>query len=873
MSHENGPEHPLSDASKERADGQDSPDRTEQEGVTIDLPEGVGGFTSGQVQGDHYPLIGATLSHFEISAKVGEGGMGQVYLAHDTQLERKVALKVLPALLADDPDRLKRLKREARALAALDHPNIVPVYSFESADGVQFLTMAFIEGETLDQLISPGGLPLERLLELAVPLADALRAAHENGIIHRDLKPANVMIDRDDRLRVLDFGLAKRDVAVSGDLREMTTGGLSEQMTREGTILGTYPYMSPEQAEGRVVDARSDLFSLGIMLYEMACGHRPFKGETGISLITSILRDPHRAITDEKPDLPARLGEILDRCLAKDPDQRYPTAEVLRDDLDELRREAAAGVLQPPARSDSRSSTAQTDLDSISATPPAEIVITRRHALWFGVVVAVVAVVGLAFWRPWQTTGELKTLAVLPFENTLQAEEAEYLCDGIAESLIRQVSRLPTVRVAPLSAVLNYKGQVVDPTVVGRQLDVGSVLTGSLSQQDGRVQVTAELLDASSGAQLWTNTYDREATELLDVQDEIAGAILQDGLGVELAAEELGDLVRPPTTDGEAYDLYLQARHLTRRATEDDYLQARRLLQRATVRDPRFAHAYLGLAGIHAAMAIDGYLRPTDGWAQANRYMRQALALDPDVPDAPAIRHSMAFFFDWDWEGAERERQIAMQTPVGEFDPDLLRVYSYYLLALGRPTEALELARRSRELDPLSIGLAMLEADYLVRVGRLDDAVALYNRTIEVEPDNPENYFGLAEALIQQGRFDEAIEARRQAHEVAGDDVMAEKFAAANGEEGYRQADRAWVEVQLLWIEAREPWGYVSPLDFARVFSQLGEEEKAFEYLEKAFIDRSPGLVFLNVDRAWDNVRDDPRFSEAVNRVGLPTSS
>jgi serine/threonine-protein kinase len=427
--------------------------------------------------------------------------------------------------------------------------------------------------------------------------------------------------------------------------------------------------------------------------------------------------------------------------------------------------------------------------------------------------------------------------------------------------------------VAPLSAVLNYKGQTVDPSVVGRQLNVGTVLTGSLSQQDGRVQVKAELSDASSGALLWTNTYDREETELLAVQDEIAGAILQDGLGVELATEELGDLARPPTTNGEAYDLYLQARYMTRRGTEDDYLQARQLLQRATVRDPRFAHAYLGLAGVHAAMAIDGYLRPTDGWAQANRFMRQALALDPDVPDAPAIRHSMAFFFDWDWEGAERERQIAMETPVGEFDPDLMRVYSFYLLALGRPTEALELARRSRELDPLSIGLAMLEADYLVRVGRLDDAVALYNRTIEVEPDNPENYFGLAEALIQQGRFDEAIEVRRQAHEVAGDDVMAEKFAAANGEEGYRQADRAWAEVQLIWIEAREPWGYVSPLDFARVYSQLGEEEKAFEYLDKAFVDRSPGLVFLNVDRAWDNIRDDPRFAEAVSRVGLPASS
>jgi len=873
VSHEDGPEHPLPGAPREHSNGQDSPDRAELEGATLDLPEGMRGLDSGQVKDDSYSLIGTTLSHFEITAKLGEGGMGQVYLAHDTQLERKVGLKVLPADLAEDPERLKRLEREARALAALDHPNIVPVYSFESAEGVQFLTMAFIEGKTLDQLIPPGGLPLKRLLDLAVPLADALRAAHEHGIVHRDLKPANVMIDRDDRLRVLDFGLAKREVAVSGDLREMTTGGLSEQMTREGTILGTYPYMSPEQAEGRVVDARSDLFSLGVMLYEMACGHRPFKGETGISVITSILRDPHRAITEEKPDLPARLGEIFDRCLEKNPEQRYPTAEVLRDELDELRRNVVAGTVQPPTPSALRSPTAPIGVDSPYPAPPAGIVVTGRHALWFGVVIAVLALVGFAVWQPWLATDELQTLAVLPFENALQDDESEYLCDGIAESLIRQISQLPAVRVAPLNAVLNYKGQAVDPGRVGRQLDVDTVLAGSLSQQDGRLQVTAELLDAGSGAQLWTNTYDRPSTELLDVQDEIAGAILDDGLRVELTTEERGDLVSLPTTNGEAYDLYLQARYLARRATEDEYLQARELLLRATVRDPRYAHAYLMLAGIHAAMVIDGYLRPTDGWAQANRYMRQGLTLDPDLPDAAVIRHTMAFFFDWDWEGAERERQLAMQTPVGEFDPDLRRVYSFFLLALGRPTEALELARRSRELDPLSIGLAMLEADYLVRLGQLDDAIALYNRTIEVEPDNPENYFGLAEALVQQGRFDEAIEARRRAHEVAGDDVIAEKFAAASGEEGYLQADRAWVQVQLVWLEAREPWGYVSPLDFARVYSQLGEKEEAFEYLDKAFVDRSPGLVFLNVDRAWDKIRDDPRFLEAVKRVGLPTSS
>jgi serine/threonine-protein kinase len=784
-----------------------------------------------------------------------------------------VALKVLPVDLAQDLDRLNRLKREAKALASLDHPNIVPVYSFESADDLQFLTMAFIEGEALDELIPEEGFTLQRLLDLAVPLADALRAAHEHGIVHRDLKPANVMVDRDGRLRVLDFGLAKRDAAISGDLKEAATRGMTDQMTREGTILGTYPYMSPEQAEGRVVDARSDLFSFGVLLYEMACGQRPFKGETGISLITSILRDPHRSITEKKPDLPARLGKILDRCLEKDPEQRYPTAEFLRDDLEELRRSLAAGATQAPASPTPLSPEAPTGVDSTQTAPPGGIVITRRHVLRVGVIVGVLAVAGVAIWRPWMSSEKVQSLAVLPFENALEDEESEYLCDGIAESLIRQVSRLPTVRVAPLSAVLNYKGQTVDPGDVGRQLDVDTVLAGSLSLREGQLKVTARLLDSNSGAEVWTNTYDRDASELLDVQDEIAGAILQEGLGIELATDAHGEFVRPPTTDGEAYDLYLQARYLARRATEDDYLQARELLQRATVRDPGFAHAYLSLAGIHAAMAIDGFIRPTDGWAQANRFMRQALTLDPDVPDAPVIRHSMAFFFDWDWEGAERERQIAMQAPVGEFDPDLYRVYSFYLLALGRPEEALELATRSRELDPLSIGLAMLEADYLVRVGQLDDAIALYRRTIEIEPDNPEQYFGLAEALFQQGHFDEAIEARRQAHEVAGDDVMAEKFEAARGEEGYREADRAWVQVQLLWIEAREPWGYVSPLDFARVYSQLGEKEKAFEYLDKAFVDRSPGLVFLNIDRAWDNIRNDPRFSDAVERVGLPASS
>ncbi len=792
--------------------------------------------------------------------------MGEVYLAYDTQLERKVALKVLSSELVGDTEGLRRLQREARSLAALDHPNIVPVYSFESAAGMHFLTMAFIDGQSLDKLIPSQGFDLKQLLDLAVPLADALKAAHQHSIVHRDLKPANVMIDRDGRPRVLDFGLAKRHVAASGELAQMTTVDGSEQMTRAGMIVGTFPYMSPEQAEGKPVDARSDIFSFGVMLYEMACGRRPFHGDTVISLISSILRDTHRPIVAIKPGLPARLDAIVARCLEKDPARRYPTAEALRDDLEALRAEAPHVPAPPPAWQ------APTAMVIAAPIPAAPARVAGRRALWAAAFVALAAVAGVAAWRLWPRGGAPRPLAVLLFENTRKDAASDYLCEGVAETLIRQMSSLPSLRVSPLSAALALKGHVLSAVEAGKQLGAGIVLAGTLDRQGDHLHITAELFDVQSGARLWSSTYDRPAGDLLGVQAEIAGAILDTGLGAALTKDERLALAHSPTTSGEAYDLYLQARRLTRLSTEDAYLQVIELLQRATVRDPRFARAFLWLGGIHAVMAIDGFERPTDAWALANRFVRQAVALDPNMPDAHAVKHSMAFFFDWDWEGAARERRTAMQFPLGEFDTDLFRTFELELLALGHPEEAVAMARRSRELDPLSTGLAMLEADYLTKAGQLDAAVAVYQRTIKVEPDNPEQYFGLAEALVLQGRFDEAIQARVRAHTVAGDEDIAKRFAAARGEPGYRDADRAWVATQLVWLEGRSAWGYVSPLDLARAHAQLGNRERAFEFLTKAFGDRSPGLVFLNIDRAWDGIRSDPRFKAAVRQVGLPGS-
>jgi TolB-like protein len=444
------------------------------------------------------------------------------------------------------------------------------------------------------------------------------------------------------------------------------------------------------------------------------------------------------------------------------------------------------------------------------------------------------------------------------------------LCDGISENLIQQVSKLRSLRVRPLSTVLEFKGPSVDPLAAGRRLGVDAVLAGSLEREDERLRIAARLVDVATGRQLWTNTYDRDEADLLDVQDEIATAIMDAGLRVRLTSNEREQLVRHPTRDGDAYDLYLQARFYQRLATEEDYLYSRELLDRALARDNTFALAYVALAGNHGMMVTDGFERPNDAWPRVNRYTRQALDLEPDLPEAVMIEHGLAFLFDWDWAGAERARQRFLALPVGDFDPQFLRPLAIEHWALGRPQEALRLARRARELDPGSAYLAILEADYLLRSDQFDAAIAIYEYAIGVDPQNANAYFGLAESKYRQGKFDEAIEARRRAHDVAGDDRLAAVFTDAKGEAGYRRIDQAWIQLQLDALQERERTKYVSPLDFARAYAQLGDAEQTFKYLNEAFVDRSPGLVFLKVDRAWDAVRSDPRFEAAVRQVGLP---
>jgi eukaryotic-like serine/threonine-protein kinase len=791
------------------------------------------------------------LARYRIIGRLGAGGMGEVYRARDEQLGRDVAIKVLPSSSLDDPTARARLVREARAAAALNHPNICTVYEVGEADGRNYIAMELVEGQTLSETLLGGPLPAGQVAHYGRQLADALTHAHERGVVHRDLKSNNVIVTPDHRIKVLDFGLAKR--AVDSDVTAALTQ-MHASLTQAGSVVGTLPYMSPEQLRGESAQVASDIWSLGIVLYEMATGTRPFKGNS-FELSAAILKEDPVVVPS---DLSVELRTAIAGCLVKDPKQRSARASDVRAALDGI--QTAPTALRSPIGSEP---TAAVAASLVTLT------VTRRRAMWLGVA-ALVAGSGVAWWRLLAGETAVRSLAVLPLMNTAGDEDLEYLCDGVAESLIQQVSKLRSFRVRPLAVVLDFKGPKSDPQTAGRQLGVETVLAGTLERRVAQLLISARLVDVATGRELWSNTYERDAANLLDVQDEIAGAIMDDGLRVRLTNDERELLVRHPTTDGDAYDLYLQARYIQRLATEEDYLYSRGLLEQAVIRDPKFAVAYAALSGNYAMMVVDGLVRPTDAWPQVNKYMRQALALEPTLPEALVMEHAIAFLFDWDWAGAETARRQFMALPVGEFDPQFARNMAVELWALGRPNEALQLARRTRELDPRSPFLAVLEADYLLRSDQFDAAIALYEYAIRVDAQNANAYFGLAEARFRQGRFDEAIEARRQAHTVAGDDRLAPLFATAKGEAGYRRIDEAWVRVQLDVLKERERTKYVSPLDFARAYAQLGEKELTFKYLDASFVDRAPGLVFLEVDRVWDSVRDDPRFATAVRQVGLP---
>jgi serine/threonine protein kinase/tetratricopeptide (TPR) repeat protein len=781
-------------------------------------------------------MIGKTLGHYRISGRLGSGGMGEVYLATDTRLDRKVALKTLPVKVARDSERRARFEREAKAVAALNHPNIVTIHSVEEHEGVSFITMELVEGKSLAELIPPGGLSLSQVFDVAVPLADALAAAHKKGVTHRDLKPGNVMVTDEGRVKVLDFGLAKlTETAPADEGEESHLPTATAAVTGEGKILGTVAYMSPEQAEGKPVDTRSDVFSLGVVLYEMSTGHRPFHGDTPVSTITSILRDTPPPVGELKPTLPRHLGRVIQRCMAKQPDRRYQAALDVRNELEGLKGEIDSGEMQvpsatgvvhpsqtPPAGAPSTAvgsvvsanGVPPTSTDpsvtgapptsvppdehptsvppgiqptSVPPTPGASLPPTRvpgasfppgavdsqvtsvppapRTRTWLIAGVAVAAVIlivaavflwpGLRSTRsgPAGITTDDKSIAVLPFANMSDDKENEYFSDGLSEELLNLLSKVPDLRVAARTSSFHFKGHTGDVSDVARQLNVATILEGSVRRAGNRVRVTAQLVNASDGFPLWSETYDRQLDDIFGIQEEIAIQVV-DALKITLLGEDAQRLAARPTDSIEAYDAYLLGHQRMRRRRAESLEEATGYFQRAIDLDPGFTLAYVGLAQANIHLSNYGTLSKSEMVERVEPLLDKALELDDKLGEAHAV-HGLfrQERFDIDDAVTEFERAI-------ELNPNYALAYMWYgnVMNMRDPERGMTLLRQALELDPLSPLIHHNIASNLRTAGRYDEALRGFERVVEIDPGFSVSYQAIADLYEEDlGRPDEAI--------------------------------------------------------------------------------------------------------------------
>jgi serine/threonine protein kinase/TolB-like protein/Tfp pilus assembly protein PilF len=691
-------------------------------------------------------MIGQKLSHYEIIEKLGEGGMGEVYRARDTRLDRDVALKVLPEELARDPERRKRFEREAKAVAALKHPNIVTIHSVEEADGVHFITMELVEGKTLAQNIPKGGLDLDRFFEVALPLTDAVSSAHLKGVAHRDLKPANIMFDADGRLKVLDFGLAK---LMEPDVDPDDTVG-PDSNTAEGKVLGTAAYMSPEQAEGSKVDLRSDVFSLGIIFYEMVTGKRPFYGKTSISTISAILKDDPVSITDLKPLLPRHLGRVIRRCLSKDPGRRFQTVLDVHNELLELQDELRSESLESGTDIDRSAIRDRTEARAGSgAASPAGGGRLLKFLIPTGVVV-IAAVLILMFLQrstPDEASAGVMRLAVLPFEN-LGSPDDDYFADGITDAITARLAGIPGLAVISRASAKKYKNTEKDLQTVGSELGVDYILEGTIrwdkSGGHEKVRITPRLIDVSQDVQLWADNYVREIDEIFTVQADIAKQIAG-ALDVALAG---GSDTQAPTDNVDAYQAYLRALDHDEEDMEGVRLSID-LLEKATGLDPTFALAWAELSRNHSAMYHFGYERTQEHLDAARNAADRAMAIDPTLADAHIAR---AYYHYWGYRDYDRALEaLDFAETLAPNESRVFEVKSYVLRRQGKFEEALDYMKRASELDPQNAILIRDVALTLETLRRYGEAYPFYERALAIAPDYNATYTQTAKFNILIG--------------------------------------------------------------------------------------------------------------------------
>ena len=809
-------------------------------------------------------LVGRAVGNYIITRRLGSGGMGEVYLAEDTRLARPAALKLLAAHLTADEERAGRFRQEALAASALNHPNIMTVYEIGQWRGRDFIATEYVEGVTLRTRMRGRGLSLAASLDIALQIAGALGAAHGAGIVHRDIKPENVMVRPDGLVKVLDFGIAKytQPARAPSSKQEWVK-------TATGAVIGTTSYMSPEQARGTPVDARTDIWSLGVILYEVVARRLPFPGKTPTERVAAIIEREPEPLSKLRRGVPAELERVVSRALAKHRDERYARAADLAEDLRKLR--ATLGEDRPfrfalpaPAR----------------GLPFPH----RRRAIVLAALLLVITaalVAGLSYLRPGtggggereqrdprQLGAAIESLAVLPFVNVGGSADTEYLSDGITESLINSLSQLPELTVMSGNSVFRYKGQEVDARTAGNTLRVRAVLTGRVAQRVDSLSVSVELVDARDGSHLWGEQYNRRLADIFDVQEDITKDITE-RLRLRLSKEERERLARRHTNNTEAYHLYLKGRYYRLKATPEGLRKSRDYFQRAVEADPTYALGYVGLAEYYGFASGWGMMNPIEGWPKQDAAAKKALELDDQLAEAHIVLVGPKWINHRDWAGAERViRRVIEMTPK---DAGVHSRYSLYLAAAGRSDEAVAEGRRALELDPLSVRYTQNLGSVFYYARRSDDAIRQYDQALELDPNNTAVHEALGDAYEQKGMYGEAVAEWRRAMTLAGDDELAAILSSAYARGGFSGAVRAVARKRLKRLDERSKRGeYLPRIDYARAYLRLGDKEQALRWLDRACGERNRFPLLLNTDPFYDSLRADPRFQDLVRRVGLP---